>query len=57
MCDEYDDERMVAFWRRLEELERHARLSSESEEATEPLVHIESEIPQTPKAKPRALTH
>ncbi len=57
MCDEYDDERMVAFWRRLEELERRERLSSEPEEAREPLVHVESEIAQAPKAKPRALTH
>ncbi len=57
MCDEYEDEQMVAFWRRLEEIERRERLSSEADEAIEPLIHSEPDAAPAQKAKPRALTH
>ncbi len=56
MCDEYDDERMWAFWRRLEMQEELKREQREAEEA-EPTVTIA--LPQTPemrKTRPRALT-
>ncbi len=55
MCDEYDDERMAVFWRRLESTERREQLSPESEEAAEPLVRIEPAPTETQKPRPRAL--
>ncbi len=54
MCDEYDDEQMAVFWRRLEEIERRKQTMPESEETVEPLLRIEPE-PSGP-AKPRART-
>ncbi len=55
MCDEYEDERMAVFWRRLEQIERRGQLSPEPEETAEPLVRIEPAPTETPKPKPRAL--
>lgn len=57
MCDEYEDERMAVFWRRLEQMERRDQASSEPDEVAEPLVRIEPAPPPAPKANPRALTH
>ncbi len=56
MCDEYEDERMVAFWRKLEEMEPREKAAPEAEGAVEPLLRIEPNAPPAPKAKPRALT-
>lgn len=57
MCDEYEDERMVAFGRRLEGLERRERDAPEADEVVEPLVRIEPDPSATPKAKPGSLVH
>jgi len=57
MCDEYEDERMVAFWRRLEELEQRTQTAPETGEPVEPHVRIEPDPAATPKAKSRPLVH
>lgn len=57
MCDEYEDERMWAFWRRLEireELEREERETKEVESPIPVTLPVGNE---TPKARPRTLTH
>ncbi len=60
MCDEYEDERMVAFWRRLEE--RESQASPETDENADaehiaPLIHVESGPVVATKARPRTLSH
>ncbi len=57
MCDEYEDERIVAFWRKLEELDRNQEASPEDQEVLEPLVRTEPDSAATPKAKPKSLVH
>ncbi len=54
MCDEYDDERMVAFWRRLELQEQIKREERELQEIELPLT---TAIPEARKTRPRALIH
>ncbi len=53
VCDEYEDERMRAFWRLLEERERLALL--DRDEGEEPLALPAAPIPEAPKAKPRPM--
>ncbi len=53
VCDEYEDERMKAFWRLLDERERRASL--EPEEAEEPLELSPVPIPEAVKPKVRPL--
>ena len=55
MCDEYDDERMVAFWRRMEELERRKVESPEIDETLDPLTRPAPGPVATPKTRPRSL--
>ena len=55
MCDEYDDERMVAFWRRMEELERRKVESPEIDETLDPLTRPAPGPVATPKPRPRSL--
>ncbi len=57
MCDEYHDERMMAFWRRLEELERQERSAPEDEATVDPVVRIVPIGPAAPRDRPRTLTH
>ena len=57
MCDEYEDERMAAVWRRLEELQHRDQLSPKEDEAVEPLVRIESDPAPAQTTKPRTLAH
>ncbi len=60
MCDEYEDERMVAFWRRLEQRESQASPETdENEDAgnAAPLLRVEPEPAVPLKAKPRTLSH
>ncbi len=57
MCDEYEDERMVAFWRKLEEMDRNKLAPLDDEEVVEPLVRIEPDPAATPKTKPKSLVH
>ncbi len=57
MCDEYEDERLVAVWRKLEEMDRNKAASPEDEESVEPLVRIEPDPAATPKARPKSLVH
>ncbi len=57
MCDEYEDERMVAYWRKLEEMDRSKLVSPEDEEVVEPLVRIEPDPASNPKTKPKSLAH
>lgn len=56
MCDEYDDERMAVFWRRLEAMDGRKQPSEEREEDIEPLVRIEPAPAEPSKLKPKALT-
>ncbi len=56
MCDEYDDERMVAFWRRLEQLEGRKQTAPAFEGVVEPPVIIEPTAGQPSKTKARLLT-
>ncbi len=55
MCDEYEDERMVAFWRRLEALEPREHAAPEADEIVEPVVRIEPAPTASAKPKPRPL--
>ena len=55
MCDEYDDETVVAFWRALAEIERRKRSAPEDEVIAEPLVKLEPVAPAVPKNRPRTL--
>ncbi len=56
MCDEYDDERMAVFWRKLEQADACTRSSEEPSEDVEPLIRIEPAPLQPPKATPKTLT-
>lgn len=56
MCDEYDDERMAVFWRKLEEMDARKQASPEPEEEIEPLVRIEPAASEPLRVKPKALT-
>lgn len=40
MCDEYDDERMWAFWKRLEQADELRREDEEAREADRPLLPV-----------------
>ncbi|HYM39993.1 MAG TPA: hypothetical protein VEY12_07610 [Thermoplasmata archaeon] len=53
MCDEYDDERMRAFWRQLAVLEERGSLDEASEES--PVAKPLGELVEPKRAKPRAL--
>ncbi len=55
MCDEYEDERMVAFWRRLEALEQREHAAPEADEIVEPVARIEPDPAASAKPKPRPL--
>lgn len=55
MCDEYDDERMRAFWRRLAIPEERTSLDPEPMAAVEPIVQPLGEGVEPPPVKPRAL--
>ena len=57
MCDAYEDERMVAFWRRLEDLERREGLPAESEARIEPAMPLAPMPAVEAKARPRPLRH
>ena len=50
MCDECEDERMVAFWRRLEEIDPHEQLAARPETKSHTLV---TAAPPPASAKPR----
>lgn len=56
MCDEYDDERMAVFWRKLEQTDARKQTSEESDEELVPLVRIEPAPGGPSKVKPKALT-
>ncbi len=56
MCDEYDDERMAVFWRRLEQLDGRKHALETPEEEAEPLVRIEPASDQPSKTRPRVLS-
>lgn len=56
MCDEYDDERMVAFWRRLEIQEQLMREERGLQAVELPLTTAIPETPEARKTRPRALT-
>lgn len=55
MCDEYDDERMVMFWRRLETLEHRDARSDDAEDIEMPPLSVEPSIQETAKPKPRPI--
>jgi hypothetical protein len=55
MCDEYEEERMAMFWRRLEQMEGRKQIASEPTDEVEPLVRIEPSLAETQKTKPRTL--
>ncbi len=55
MCDEYDDERMRAFWRMLSERDGLVSLNVVELEETGPIVKLAAE--PASKTKPRALVH
>ncbi len=55
MCDEYEDERMRAFWRQLVVLEDLDVLDPEDEAAPERAAKPLGEIVEPTRAKPRAL--
>ncbi len=59
MCDEYDDERMRAFWRALAEREEVAKLEPETDETgavDQPIAPIGGTL-EPRRAKPRPLMH
>ncbi len=56
MCDEYDDERMRAFWRQLAQQEELADLEDEREKPVDRVVLPVGEIVEPKRAKPRILT-
>jgi hypothetical protein len=56
MCDEYDDERMWAFWRRLEIQEELKREESAAQPVELPLPVSLPETPEVRKTRPRGLT-
>ena len=56
MCDEYEDERMWAFWRRLE-IQELKREELDAKEAEVPVPIALPATPEMPKARPRTLTH
>jgi hypothetical protein len=56
MCDEYEDERMRAFWRRLEQIDAQKLPVLEPEDVAQPLIRIEPASTEPAKARPRALT-
>ncbi len=59
MCDEYDDERMRAFWRALAEREEIAKLDSEADDSKPlsfPVVPVGENL-EPRHSKPRALLH
>ncbi len=56
MCDEYDDERMRAFWRQLAMQEELAKLEPEPETSDEIGVRPLSEL-EPKRAKREALLH
>ena len=55
MCDEYDDERMWAFWRRLEQTEQEKDLREEPREVEIAPLAVLSPPGETRKARPRPL--
>ena len=57
MCDEYDDERMWAFWRRLEVEDGLRREEREVENVELPLATPVSGTPETTMARRQALRH
>lgn len=56
MCDEYDDERMRAFWRRLEIEEELPREVREPKELELPVVAPPASTPEVRTVRPRPLT-
>ncbi len=56
MCDEYDDERMAVFWRKLEQADARKQPSEEPSKDVEPLIRIEPAPVQPTKATPKTLT-
>lgn len=56
MCDEYEDERMWAFWKRLEQVDGLRREDTEVGEADRPLLPVLPEGPATRKPVQRPLT-
>ncbi len=56
MCDEYDDERMWAYWHRLELQEQLKREERETQEAEPPLPISLPPTPDARKTRPRPLT-
>ena len=56
MCDEYEDERTVLFWRRLEELDRRQRETEEAEAPAVPLGPPVSGPGPATRSRPRVLT-
>lgn len=57
MCDEYEDERMVALWRALEEKQRLAMYDHEESAEAVPLTPAIPQAEPSAKAKPRPLSH
>ena len=55
MCDEYEDERMWAFWKRLEQADELRREDQEDGEADRPLLPVLPESPATRKPVQRPL--
>ncbi len=56
MCDEYDDERMWAYWHRLELPEQLKHEERETQVAEPPLTIALPATPDTRKTRPRPLT-
>ncbi len=57
MCDEYEDERLRAFWRQLAIRDELGKLEPAPEPADESVVKPVGEIVEPTRAKPRALRH
>jgi hypothetical protein len=55
MCDEYEDERMWAFWRRLEVMEELKRPEHEPAESELPATPLGPAILEDRKVRPRPL--
>ncbi len=57
MCDEYEDERLWAVWRRLETQEELKRQKDEPEGLEVPVIFSLPDPADPRKARPKPLTH